>query len=84
MLVTDKGEVFTGLLLRKGGRSGKEFYRDSTGAERAFVKTEIVARREVPTSMMPVGLVDRMTDRELRDLLAFLGATPEHGASRQQ
>ena len=84
MLVTDKGEVFTGLLLRKGGRSGKEFYRDSTGAERAFVKTEIVSRREVPTSMMPVGLVDRMTDRELRDLLAFLGATPEHGASRQQ
>ena len=78
MLVTERGEVFTGLLLRKGGRSGNEFYRDATGGERAFLKTEIVERREVPTSMMPAGLVDRMTDRELRDLLAFLKKGANH------
>ena len=78
MLVTERGEVFTGLLLRKGGRSGKEFYRDATGGERAFLKTEIVERREVPTSMMPAGLIDRMTDRELRDLLAFLKKGANH------
>lgn len=76
MLVTERGEVFTGLLLRKGGRSGREFYRDAAGHERSFLKTEIVERREVPTSMMPAGLIDRMTDREIRDLLAFLGAVP--------
>jgi len=33
----------------------------------------------VPTSMMPAGLIDRMTDREIRDLLSFLGAVPTAG-----
>lgn len=72
LLQTDDGKVFTGILLRKGGRSGREFYRDDTGRERSFLKSDIVARRELKTSMMPEGLVYTLTDRELRDLLAFL------------
>ena len=71
-LVTEDGVVFTGILLRKGGRSGKEFYRDSSGKEKSFLKSEIVQRKELSTSMMPDGLIDLMTDREIRDLLAFL------------
>jgi hypothetical protein len=59
-------------MLRKGGTSGKEFYRDSAGKERSFLKSEIVQRKELSTSMMPDGLIDLLTDREIRDLLAFL------------
>jgi hypothetical protein len=40
--------------------------------ERTFDKADIVQRKELKTSMMPTGLVARLTDRELRDLLAFL------------
>jgi putative heme-binding domain-containing protein len=71
MLVTADGQVFTGIFLRDGG-GGKEFFRDNTGRERAFATEDIVQRKELDTSLMPEGLVDLMTDREIRDLLAFL------------
>lgn len=64
--------TFVGIALRKGGRSGKEFYRDITGAEQAILKTDIVAREEVKTSLMPPGLTMNLTAEELRDLIAFL------------
>ncbi len=71
MLVTEDGHVFTGIMLRDGG-GGTEFYRDNTGREKKFSTSEIVERKELRTSMMPDGLIDLMTDREIRDLLAFL------------
>ncbi len=71
MLVTEDGHVFTGIMLRDGG-GGTEYYRDNTGQERKFSTSEIVERKELGTSMMPDGLIDLMTDREIRDLLAFL------------
>lgn len=71
MLVTDEGHVFTGIMLRDGG-GGTEFYRDHTGRERKFATASIVTRKELRTSLMPDGLIDLMTDREIRDLLAFL------------
>jgi putative heme-binding domain-containing protein len=71
-LVTTDGNTFTGILLRKGGSSGKEFYRDVNGQERGFVKADIEMRRETKTSLMPKDLTDLMTDYEIRDLLAFL------------
>ena len=73
----DGGE-FVGFLLRKGGQSGKEFYRDVTGGEQSFVKGDILSRRELHSSLMPEGLVGTLTDAELRDLLEFL--MPAHGA----
>ena len=71
MLVTEDGQVFTGILLRNGG-GGREFYRDNAGRERRFNTEDIVQRKELRSSMMPDGLTDLMTDREIRDLLAFL------------
>ncbi len=71
-LITEDGVAFTGIMLRKGGTSGKEFYRDSAGKEKSFLKSEITHRKELSTSMMPDGLIDLMTDREIRDLLSFL------------
>ena len=72
LITTKDGEEFTGILLRKGGRSGKEFYRNSAGREHAIAKADIVARRELKSSMMPEGLLASLTDQEIRDLLAFL------------
>lgn len=71
MLVTDDGQVFTGILLRDGG-GGREFYRDASGREQMFKTDQIVERKELKTSMMPDGLLEVMTDREIRDLLAFI------------
>ncbi|MEM7012317.1 MAG: PVC-type heme-binding CxxCH protein [Verrucomicrobiota bacterium] len=69
------GSTFVGFALRKGGRSGKEFYRDITGAEKAILKTDIIAREEVKTSLMPPGLTMNLTAEELSDLIAFLQAS---------
>ncbi|MCB1227427.1 MAG: c-type cytochrome [Verrucomicrobiales bacterium] len=66
------GTVFTGILLRAGGTSGKEYYRDITGSEQAFGKEQIQRREELKTSLMPGGLTSTLTDAEVRDLLAFL------------
>lgn len=66
------GAEFTGIVLRKGGVSGKEFYRDTAGREQGFWKHEIVGRRELKSSLMPEGLLLSLTDGEIADLLAFL------------
>ena len=76
MLITDDGHVFTGIMLRDGG-GGNEVYRDNTGRERVFKTEKIIERKELQTSMMPEGLVDTLTDRELRDLIAFMNDQPE-------
>ena len=44
-----------------------KFYRDNTGRERVFKTENIIERKELHTSMMPEGLVDTLTDRELRE-----------------
>lgn len=79
VLVTVDGHTFTGIPLRNGG-GGTEIYRDDTGREQRFSTSDIAVRRELTTSMMPDGLCDTMTDREIRDLLAFLADTGEDAA----
>lgn len=69
---TKDGVDFVGIMLRKGGRSGKEFYRGTNGREQAILKSEILSRRELKSSLMPEGLLASLTDQEIRDLLAFL------------
>lgn len=63
------GTEFIGILLRS---SDTEVFRDLTGQEKSFPKTAVAERTELRTSLMPPGLVSMLTDRELRDLLAFL------------
>ena len=74
LILTD-GRVFTGIHLRTGGGGDVETLRDNNGQERRFPRAEIEASHEVMTSLMPEGLPMAMTDRELRDLLAFLSAS---------
>lgn len=42
------------------------------GKERTFKKEEIEDSKQSKTSLMPSGLLNALTDVELRDLLAFL------------
>ncbi|MBI5773892.1 MAG: hypothetical protein HZA89_09145, partial [Verrucomicrobia bacterium] len=65
------GTEFVGIKLRKGG-SGAEVYRDLTGREVTIKAADIASRRDLTTSLMPEGLLATLTDREIRDLLAFL------------
>jgi putative membrane-bound dehydrogenase-like protein len=69
LLKLKDGSDFTGILLRS---SSVDVFRDLTGKERTFQKTDIVQRTDLKTSLMPPGLVLSLTDEELRDLLAFL------------
>ncbi|MFT5470719.1 MAG: putative membrane-bound dehydrogenase-like protein [Verrucomicrobiales bacterium] len=69
------GSAFMGIALRKGGKSGKEFYRDSSGKEQGILKTDIVHREELKSSLMPPALILNLTPSELRDLIAFLQAS---------
>lgn len=65
---------FLGIMLRS---SSIDVFRDLTGKERTFQKSDILQRTELTTSLMPPGLVASLTDEELRDLLAFVrGGTP--------
>lgn len=68
-LILKDGRTFTGILLRG---SDTEVLRDSNGQERRFKLDDIESRSEILTSLMPDGLVNSLTDRELRDLLVYL------------
>lgn len=75
MLVLRDGQTFAGIHLRTGGAADIETLRDHRGQERRFVRDEIEMSRELTTSLMPEGLAASLTDRELRDLIAFLEAS---------
>jgi hypothetical protein len=63
------GTSFIGIRLRS---STQEVMRDIFGQNRAFPLDQIVAVKELESSFMPAGLAFGLTDRELRDLLAYL------------
>jgi putative heme-binding domain-containing protein len=47
-------------------------YVDADGAPFKVNTREVVATQPLAGSLMPDGLADRLTDQELRDLLAYL------------
>ncbi len=65
------GSVHTGIRLRSWT---KEQLRDTAGRTLTFETADVASVRELETSLMPPGLVYTLTDRELRDLVAFLEA----------
>ena len=69
---TTDGKVRTGLLVDTS--LDTYTYVDEKGG-RFKVKTgDVVESRALPTSIMPAGLADLLTDQELRDLLAYLSS----------
>lgn len=69
LITLRNGEAHTGIRLRS---STNEVIRDVSGRSRSFKRDDIESMQELQVSFMPAGLPYGMTDRELRDLLAFL------------
>ena len=71
-LETADGKVQSGMLIHT--QLDEYTYLDAKG-ERFKLKTgDLVEQRPLTTSIMPDGLLDRLTDQEVRDLLAYLQA----------
>ncbi|MCA9005630.1 MAG: c-type cytochrome, partial [Planctomycetaceae bacterium] len=69
------GRTFTGIRLRS---YVKETIRDANGQNRTFDRSDVDSMVESPVSFMPSGLVNSLTDREIKDLLAFLESGSPH------
>jgi putative membrane-bound dehydrogenase-like protein len=67
---TSDGKVRTGLLVRTV--LDDYTYLDAKGAFFRVNTRDVVDSRPIPQSIMPDGLVDQLTDQEMRDLLAYL------------
>jgi putative membrane-bound dehydrogenase-like protein len=70
LIETADGKVRTGMLVRTN--LDEYTYVDAKGELFKLNTRTIVESRPVPTSIMPDGLSDLLTDQELRDLLAYL------------
>lgn len=81
ILELDSGEVVTGVVVEETPEALKLVENPlAKSAPRSVSKAEILARKKSPTSIMPLGLVDRLTREEILDLIAYLAArgNPHH------
>lgn len=72
IITLKNGKVYTGIRLRS---YVNEQIRDARGLNYTFKRDEVKSIQDLPMSFMPSGLPLTLTDRELRDLLAFLGSS---------
>ena len=68
---TDDGQIVTGLKVADG--EAIELLQ-ANGRKRVFSRNEIESLRMIRQSAMPEGLAEKITRRELRDLVAFLAS----------
>ncbi len=66
------GRTLTGMLLRTN--LDEYTYLDPQGNTFTVRTIDIAETLAAPLSIMPHGLIDKLTDQELRDLLAYLGS----------
>ena len=76
MLETTDGETITGLLLRESG--GSVTLALGAGSEATFIRAQIRKFTPQGKSLMPEGLEEGLTQKQVADLLEFLG-NPENG-----
>jgi putative heme-binding domain-containing protein len=69
-IVMNNGTTHVGVSLRKGSHS--EDYLGADGKTFSVKLADMESRSEIATSMMPEGLPQSMTAKELRDVMAFL------------
>jgi putative heme-binding domain-containing protein len=75
------GKVVTGMILGDNGSAYKVVENPLASASAVELKkADIVNREKVPTSMMPKGLLDKLTKDEILDLIAYVAAhgDPKH------
>jgi putative membrane-bound dehydrogenase-like protein len=68
---TAKGQVFAGLIVEE--TTERLVLKNSEGERIVLPARDIGSKTALPVSIMPEGLVQNLTDRELVDLLAYLG-----------
>jgi putative membrane-bound dehydrogenase-like protein len=69
---TANGKVYTGMLVKTV--LDEYTYLDAQGNLFKLNTRDITESQPLPTSIMPDGLVNQLTDQEVRDLLAYLGS----------
>ena len=69
-VTTTDGQTRTVFQLAEHG--GNHVYADLTGQQIEIKIDDIVKREPVRTSIMPPGLVSKLTDVEVRDLVSYL------------
>lgn len=73
-ITLNDGSSYVGIRLRS---YVNEQIRDALGRNHTFKRDDVKSIEDLPMSFMPTGLPMAMTDRELRDLVAFLEASKE-------
>jgi putative heme-binding domain-containing protein len=77
----ENGQIVSGLVVGETPDLVKIVENPLASAEpRVLKKTEIAGRKASPTSLMPKGLLDKLTREEILDLLSFVaaGGNPNH------
>jgi putative membrane-bound dehydrogenase-like protein len=72
-IVTHDGKIHKGMYFGEEV-DGTVIYADEKGQKLKIHPRDVESRTQQKTSIMPDGLVYRLTDQELRDLLAYLGS----------
>ena len=81
-VATERGQVFSGLLVEETGTSLK--LRKADAIEETVLRSETAEIRSSGRSLMPEGLEQSLNFQEMADVLAFLhsgvlpGSSPEH------
>lgn len=79
LIATTDGQVYQGMIVYE---SVDGLILQTGAATTARVAgSQVTARRTTPTSLMPVGLLDKLTDREIADLYAYLKGLGRNPAS---
>jgi putative heme-binding domain-containing protein len=72
---TESGKIVTGLVLEETAETVKVIENPlAKSAPVVLKRSEIVGRTKSPTSIMPKGLLDRLTREEVLDLIAYVYA----------
>lgn len=70
MITTRDGSTLMGFILGKEGKA--QGYVGPDGKKFSVLKSDVVAREELPVSLMPPGLLLALAPSEIRDLMAYL------------
>jgi putative heme-binding domain-containing protein len=80
LVATTDGRVLAGLLAENSG--GKVTILDAKGVRTPLRESEVETIQRADTSLMPEGLLDPLSDQDLRDLFAYLRSEPAQGPPR--
>jgi putative heme-binding domain-containing protein len=80
IIETQAGKVITGLILEEKDGVVKVIENPLLKAEPVVLKTsDIAERKKSPNSIMPKGLLDKLTREEILDLIAYIAARGDQG-----